>query len=427
MNHNEQQEDGNMQAGMIQTRDRAAFRNIARQYAEVAFLGVHQKTMDDWKLLNALKPVRPLIMIDQIPWHEMNVDDELTLQCEDPFLRSLEWGMRSELYKWKHFPCDMAFFPYLQVPKAFTDTGIGVATEVSADNEGHASAQTHTYADQLADEKDLEKLRVPIIRLDKEKTAFREALVNELVGDILPVKLSGVGIWAAIWDRIVFWRGATPVLYDLADRPEFLHQLMRKLVDIEMGILDQYEDQGLLEAHPNTVHCAGAYSSEIPGSDFDPAHVKAKDCWAAGAAQIFSEVSPAMHDEFEIEYMKPYYERFGLVNYGCCEPLHKKIDIIRKIKTVRCISMSPWANVDVAAEAMGRDYVMARKPNPAFVAMSSLDEKIIEEETLKTLRACRANGTPCAFILKDITTVRNEPQRLTRWYETLRSAIGKSN
>lgn len=67
---------------------------------------------------------------------------------------------------------------------------------------------------------------------------------------------------------------------------------------------------------------------------------------------------------------------------------------------------------------------MARKPNPAFVAMSSLDEKVIEEETLKTLRACRVNGTPCAFILKDITTVRNEPQRLTRWYETVKKVIG---
>lgn len=380
--------------------------------------------MNDWKRLNGLKPGRSLIMIDQIPWHEMDVDGELTLQCEDPFLRSLEWDMRSELYKWRHFPCDMAFFPYLQVPKAFTDTGIGIATENSADNEGHVSAQTHTYVDQLAYETDLEKLKVPVIRLDKEKTAFREALINDLAGDILPVKLTGVSIWAAVWDRIVFWRGATPVLYDLADRPEFLHKLMGKLVDIEMKILDQYEDQGLLEAQPKTVHCAGAYSSEIPGRDFDPARARAKDCWAAGAAQIFSEVSPAMHDEFEIEYMKPYYERFGLVNYGCCEPLHKKIDIIRKIKTVRSISISPWANVDIAAEAIGGDYVMARKPNPAFVAMSSLDEKVIEEETLKTLRACRANGTSCAFILKDITTVRNEPQRLTRWYETVKKVIG---
>ena len=72
-----------------------------------------------------------------------------------------------------------------------------------------------------------------------------------------------------------------------------------------------------------------------------------------------------MHDEFEIEYMKPLYERFGWVNYGCCEPLHNKIDIIRKIKNVRAISTSPWADVYKTAEAMHGDYLMARKPNPA--------------------------------------------------------------
>lgn len=407
----------------ISQQDKAHFRTLASQYRDVAFLDVHEKTKEDWRKLNGLKPARPLIMIDQIPWHEMNVNDELTLRCEDPFLRSLEWNMRSELYKWKHFPCDMTFEPYLEVPKAFTDTGVGIATVYNPEDLEHANAQTHLYQDQLADDAALDRLKTPVIRLDKEETAFREALIQELVGDILPVSLSGVGIWAAIWDRIVFWRGATPVLYDLADRPDFIHRLMRKLVDIEMKILDQYEEQNLLDAKARLVHCAGTHSYELPGPDYDPQHVKAKNCWAAGAAQIFSEVSPAMHDEFEIQYMKPYYERFGLVNYGCCEQLHHKIDIIRQLKTVRTISVSPWANVWIAAANMGNDYLMARKPSPSFVAMDTLDTSVIAEETRNTLKACQASGTPCMLILKDITTVRNDPRRLTQWYETVKGVI----
>ena len=75
-------------------------------------------------------------------------------------------------------------------------------------------------------------------------------------------------------------------------------------------------------------------------------------------------MSPAMHEEFEIEYMKPVYERFGLINYGCCEPLDRKIDMIRKVGNVRKISVSPWADQQRAAMNMGSDYIFLRKPNP---------------------------------------------------------------
>ena len=156
---------------------------------------------------------------------------------------------------------------------------------------------------------------------------------------------------------------------------------------------------------------------------YDPEHVRAMDCWVSGAAQIFSEVSPAMHDEFEIEYLKPIYERFGLVNYGCCEPLHHKIDIIKKIQNVRAISMSPWANVDIGAEAMGADSVMARKPSPSYVAFEQMDDEAIRKEIRHTLEACRRNNTPVLFVLKDITTINNEPARLDRWYRIAKEEI----
>jgi hypothetical protein len=72
---------------------------------------------------------------------------------------------------------------------------------------------------------------------------------------------------------------------------------------------------------------------------------------------------------------------------------------------------------------MRGDYVMARKPSPSYVAMDRLDEQAIVQETRETLQACTNNGTPCMFILKDITTVRHEPQRLTRWHDLVRTTI----
>lgn len=368
--------------------------------------------------------MRPVVVIDQICWSEFAKEEELILRCTDPFARQLEGQLREVLYRWKHFPCDMVVKPYFPLPKVWSDTWFGVDT-VAQDEAGHDNAQTHLYEDNLPDAASLEKLHTPKITYDKAENEARKARAEEYFGDILSVKLVGGLRWAALWDRIVFWRGAENVLYDLADRPEFLHDLMKKMVDIEMGVIDQMEALSLFESNGAYCHCLETYCDELPAPGFDPDHVRAKDCWVSGAAQIFSEVSPAMHDEFEIAYMKPIFERFGLVNYGCCEPLHRKIDIIKKINNVRAISVSPWADVNVAADAMGADYVMARKPNPAFVAFAQLDEESIVRQTRETLEACKRNGTPVIFALKDITTVCHEPQRLDRWHDIVKREIAR--
>ena len=46
-----------------------------------------------------------------------------------------------------------------------------------------------------------------------------------------------------------------------------------------------------------------------------------------------------------------------------------------------------------------------------------MDEDEIEKELVHTLKACKINHTPCEFILKDLSTVRNQPERLVRWAE----------
>lgn len=39
------------------------------------------------------------------------------------------------------------------------------------------------------------------------------------------------------------------------------------------------------------------------------------------------------------------------------------------------------------------------------------------------IRASEQYGTPCEFILKDISTVNYQPQRLSRWSELVKSVI----
>jgi DNA-binding LacI/PurR family transcriptional regulator len=105
------------------------------------------------------------------------------------------------------------------------------------------------------------------------------------------------------------------------------------------------------------------------------------------------------------------------VYYGCCEPLHNKIDIIKRIPHVRKVSMSPWADTEKGAQRLGKDLVFSDKPNPAFLAGPTWDPEVVRKDLQDTLDACKRYGTPVEFILKDISTVAYQPQRLWEWAE----------
>jgi hypothetical protein len=88
---------------------------------------------------------------------------------------------------------------------------------------------------------------------------------------------------------------------------------------------------------------------------------------------------------------------------------------VRKIPNVRKISCSPWCDIDIAAEEIGRDYVASRKPSPVWLASETPDWSAIEKELRDTMAACRRTGTPVEFILKDVSTVMYRPQNLWEW------------
>src|SRR5665647_2764679 len=106
----------------------------------------------------------------------------------------------------------------------------------------------------------------------------------------------------ALWDRLAEWMGPAGILYALADEPEHLHAIMERFTAAALSMVDQLEEQGLLDAECNIIHCSYNYSEDLPGPGYDPDRPRAADCWTMGMAQIFSAVSPAMHEQFEIDY-----------------------------------------------------------------------------------------------------------------------------
>jgi hypothetical protein len=404
---------------MPSRKDVEVLRTLGRQVAEIAALPQQQRTIDLWKAVNDLKPVRPMVMIDQVCWHEMNVDGELTNVTEDKACQGIEAHLRRKLYRWKHMSVDYVVEPRITVWPAVSGMEFGLSvSEDRAVLDPQNSVIGHLYHDQLRTEDDLEKIKMPHLQHDEVATAGKLAWTREIFDGILAVEVDGIAPMYNLWDQIVCWRGVEAVLMDMADRPEFLRKLMARLTRAYTSQLDQLEAMGLLARPQSWVHCTGAFTNELPAPGYDPAKPRAKDIWTAGMAQIFGSVSPAMHQEFDLDYLNPIYQRFGRVYYGCCEPLHLKMDLVTKIPNVRKVSMSPWVNVEIGAEKIGRSLVFSRKPSPAILARDGWDLAAAEADLKETIEACKRHGCPLELILKDISTVRYEPQRLWQWADT---------
>ena len=101
--------------------------------------------------------------------------------------------------------------------------------------------------------------------------------------------------------------------------------------------------------------------------------------------------------------------------YGFCDPLHDRMAQVRMIPNVRKVSKGPWVDQERGAAEIGSDFVYSRKPSPALVAMDHFYAGAVRADLTRTLAVCEKYGCPVELILKDISTVRYEPERLSEW------------
>ena len=403
----------------VSTQDRDILRRLAGDLAEIAALPVHAEKAELWRRLNDREEgVRPLVWINEICWGEMNVDDELTCRCADGFARNLESRLRQEIYQWRHLPGDMVVSDSLMCRKSFESTSMDLAAEIDVEiDQGPSGITSSHFKAQHLTAADAANVREPIVTAQPEVTERNYQAMCEIFDGVMPVKIAGIkNHWYAPWDLLVGIWGVQEAMIDLIDRPEAISAFVERIVHCNGRYLDQLEQHDLLECNnDNTRVGSGGYgcTSELPGEDYDPEHVRLGNQWGCATAQIFSEVSPEMHWEFALKHEMKILERFGLTYYGCCEPLDIKMGILRRVPNLRKVSMSPWVDPERGAAECGREYVYSLKPNPAILAEDTWRPERARAELRETLAKTR--GCNVEVILKDISTVRSQPQRLWQW------------
>jgi len=387
----------------IPSNDKTILKELGRQFAAAAADPVNDARRAAQLRIDNLELSRPTIHIWQEPWSEINLNHEMDLHCQSDFCRPIEWDMRQLLYKWRHHPGDLPLSAVSYQPYCINDSGFGIEEDADVVRTDAASdiASRH-YHVQIKDETDIAKIKTPVVSHDEKKTEECFQIRNEIFDGILDVQKRKVTSFRFCpVDMIARLTGIQELLMDLALRPEYVNKLVSHMVDCWIQRVDQYEEQGLLA-------------------------VPAREMTVTGAAQVFSEVSPEMHREFALQHEARFYKRFGRVEYGCCEPLHAKVDICAEcLPNLHKISMSPWINFAEAVRNVRNRFVFAWKPSPNFLAHETWSPDVVRADIREKLDMAAAGGCSVEIRLADLSTVRHAPERLTEWERIAKEEVNR--
>lgn len=402
---------------MLDKNDTAILRLLAQRYAGYASLDVQAEKKRLWQNLNIASMERPLVLFDQLPWNELDVDGSLVCRVSDPYWRGVENALRREIYKWEHMPADIVLNPYILIYRPINYTGYGVASHVTTSvTDASSDVVGQAYACQFKSAEDIAKIRTPQAILNREYEAAVAAEADELFKGIIEWRFAGMILHLGLWDFITQWMGVEEIYTDIYDNPDLLHAIMERLTTGTAELIEQMNRDGLFDVNINVCHCSHTFLPD----DTDGRAPVSQNTWAFGLAQLFSSVSPAVTAEFEVPYMKRLFPYFGNMYYGCCDRLDDRIDVVMQMPNIRKLSCSPWSNPEIFASKLPKNIVMSAKPNPALFASSPFSREAVKADLTKTMAAAKRYGCSLEFIYKDVSTVKYRPQSL---WETAKLAV----
>lgn len=403
-------------------------RPLAEQYLKLATDPVQDERRRLWTDHFSLRPTRPPVLATFGMWNRWcwDVFGDNQMQCRSPVLREQERSLRMALFH-ASYGDDSIFEPWLTVQADRGDGWDGLwklRCKVIPPNDPTGAWHYDPAIVELAD---ADKLVAPRHAIDEGATARRVDEIETALGGILPVDVNRgplcQGFSSDIVTLLCKLRGLEQVMLDMYENPEWLHRVvafMREGILANQAAAEAAGDYSL-SCHQNQ---AMPYCRELEPPRPASGPRKRNHLWGFCAAQEMTLVSPAMHDEFILQYQKPIMEHFGLVHYGCCEDLTRKIDMLRQVRNLRSIAVTPTANVAACAVQIGTEYAISWRPNPTDMLCAGWDEARIRRIIGEGLTACRG-GFPHIH-LKDVETLQGDLTRLPRWVAIVRDTIDRT-
>jgi len=369
-----------------------------------------------------------------VTWAELIPPD--TRISRDPFEAGIELQLRQRLYKHEHIPDDEVLRPTVWInpvrPRASAQSGGDCPSDERSTPAGQAGALgasadaarlwglpflerrtadaggAYAVDPVVTNEDDLARAQHPRYEVDEIATRALWERATELVGGKVQVKIATDEVAFSPSEVMISLVGMEAVLYGVIDRPDFIHAIM------------DFVTQGMIAYHRAREAAGGIDPEEtwnyrvpyeILRPEDDPGRLTS--AWTFIAAQSMCGISPAMYEEF----VQPYHARLaelagdGRVYYHGCEDLTAKIPIIRQLPNLRRFHVSPWTDVESAAEQLGRDFVLEVVPHPeTLCAQTPAEMRAVLEHIMDVAGDCVLD-----ICLGEIETVYDNPAVLTTW------------
>lgn len=413
---------------MSSSPDHNVLRRLAGRWMELACLPVMSERRRLWTALKDLRPERPMVLFET--WTLEDYIPENELQCADPFFREVELLMRRAIRQVEEIGDDILIEPhwrlYWDIRVDAPDFWVGLTTAHADD--AHGGQVAYRYNHPIRTPADVAQLQPRAWQVEREKTREKQARLQEAFGGALPVVIHGTGgLHGGLTGDLFRLVGNDNLLLWTYDAPEALRQVMAYLRDDRLAYFRWLEGEGLLGLN-NDSELVGSGSpgatTRLPADGFS-GQPRLRDLWVWMESQETTMISPAMFTNLFLPYMAEVSRVFGLVYYGCCEPVHDRWDkIAAAIPHVGGVSISPWCDMRQMAEKLGRERVFSRKPKPWPISGPAADFDALEQDLDETLAAARDGCLE--IIYRDVYRIHGDRPRLREWVELVRSRIGGS-
>ena len=406
----------------ISPKDRRILRELARRKLELHRCEQNQRNLKDWLLHNTFRGQRPMIHLEMGTfWHEVIPK---RLQCEGELARDLEGKLWAGFINHELFGDDYPISGSFHVDNWHTHTPFGIDIKaVHATDDAGNDTLGYKFLHPINDlEEDFHKLGPSIDALNQSADGFADA-ARTVFGDILPVEVGIGGLYCCPTQFVVHMMGMETMMISIYDYPELFHEMMKRYTEDMLAYFRFLEQNGALR--PTTgAQTLGqgtwCFTEELPSAKV----TQTTEVWGYLDSQETVGLSPAMYEEFIFPYYEIIARQYGLLSYGCCEPVHMLWEnSLSKLGNLRKISISPWCDEEYMGAALkGRKVIFHRKPSPNYLGVGAvLDEDAIRTHIRRTLKA--AQGCTLEFTQRDVYTINNDEAKAKRYIELIREEI----
>ncbi len=349
--------------------DREILRGLAARYAEIVFSQDMENRRDIWRRTNDLiERSVPFIIEDNGSYFK---DLMPGLECEGETEQGFERYLRRAICNYENIPDDRIYYSFFPVEWKISRPAI-CPVEITRAADAQGRFLGYETDKPLADlGPGLKKLRREPFKVNREGTYREVELAKDIFGDLLPVKITtnaGTSTGNGMAQKAVTLMGMDNFYMAMLDQPDNVHRFFEFVADESVDYMNWLIKEELFCLN-NDAHWVGSgsigYCRELPRRDIpESGPYLPEDCWCFIEAQEAVGLPNDMFTEFIFPYMNRVAQYYGLVYYGCCEPVHEFWPTLKNVKNLRKITISPWCNQEIMAGTVGRNVVLSRKPHP---------------------------------------------------------------